>query len=149
MFDVASCIDAANGGHLDDWVHGYLGGGPWANTGLRDGLRSQPRYWIGPIVLPLARLIRCCGPEPEVEFRIPAEAWQRKVSGIASNLADPMSVPPLIAEWRSATLSIRDGNHRHAAMGLTGWSTCWVVIWCNSVADHEAARTVVDWPLRA
>ena len=27
---------------------------------------------------------------------------------------------PLIAEWRSGQLSVRDGNHRHAAMTKAG-----------------------------
>jgi hypothetical protein len=144
MFDVASCIGAANGGRLDDWVHRYLGGGPWANAALSDGLRRQQRYWIGPLRLPSERLVRCCGPEPEMAYRVPIEAWHKKVSGIASSLADPMRVPPLILEWRAAILSIRDGNHRHAAMRQAGWSACWVVIWCNSPGDCEAARKAVD-----
>jgi hypothetical protein len=101
MFDVVSCIDAANSGRLDDWVHGYLRSGPWANAALSEGLRRHHRHWIGPLMLPLQRLVRCCGPEPEMEFRVPAQAWRRKVSGIASSLADPTSVPPLIVEWRS------------------------------------------------
>jgi hypothetical protein len=47
MFEVLSCMDAANCGRLDDWAHRYLSAGPWANAGLRDGLRLQRRYWIG------------------------------------------------------------------------------------------------------
>src|SRR5258705_2227453 len=104
MFGVLSCIDAANCGRLDDWAHRYLSAGPWANAGLRDGLRLQRRYWIGPLLLPLKRLERCCGPEPGIEFRIPADSWQRKVASIASGLAATMDVPPLFVEWRTAAL---------------------------------------------
>ncbi len=120
MFDVRTCMDAASRGRLDHWVHDYLSAGPWANAGLRDGLRLQRRYWIGPLLLPLQRLDRCCGPEPGMEFPISADAWQRRVSAIASRLADPMDVPPLLIEWRAGALSIRDGNHRHAAMAAAG-----------------------------
>jgi hypothetical protein len=140
VFDVASCIDAARGGRLDGWIHAYLSGGPWANPGLSEGLRRQPRYWIGPLLVPLDRMQRCCGPEAEMEYRVPLDAWQRKVSDMASSLAHPMSLPPLIVEWRSGTLSIRDGNPRHAAMSKTGWRACWIAIWCNSLADHKTAR---------
>jgi Phytanoyl-CoA dioxygenase (PhyH) len=144
MFGVLSCMDAANCGRLDDWAHRYLSAGPWANAGLRDGLRLQRRYWIGPLLLPLDRLERCCGPEPGMEFPVPAEAWQRKVGGIASGLTDAMDVPPLLVEWRAGALSVRDGSHRHAAMTAAGWRACWAIVWCNSADDYGKARSVLD-----
>jgi ectoine hydroxylase-related dioxygenase (phytanoyl-CoA dioxygenase family) len=144
MFGVLSCMDAANCGRLDDWVDGYLSSGPWANVGLRQGLRLQRRYWIGPLLLPLKRLERCCGPEPGMEFSVPADAWQRKVSNIASGLLDPMAIPPLFIEWRAGALRIRDGSHRHAAMTAAGWNACWVIVWCNSADDYGRARRTLD-----
>jgi hypothetical protein len=144
MFDVLSCMDAANCGRLDDWVHSYLSAGHWANAGLREGLRLQQRRWIGPLLLPLKLLERCCGPEPGMEFPVPVDAWQRKVSDITSGLNDPMSVPPLFIEWRAGKLSVRDGSHRHAAMTAARWNACWVIIWCNNADDYEQARRVLD-----
>ena len=143
-YDVRSCLEAANRGSLDDWVYRYLSDGPWANLGLRNGLRRQRRYWIGPRILPLARLERCCGPEPGLEYHIPSEAWERKVAMIAASLREPESVPPLIVEWRSGTLSIRDGSHRSAAMIRAGWTECWVIVWCNDLADYHAAQAAID-----
>ena len=140
MFDVDACKAAANIGSLDDWVHSYLNGGPWANVGLSEGLRRQRRYWLGPILLPPNSLERCCGPEPEMEYRMPADGWRRRVTAIADSLVDARKLPPLIVEWRAGTLSIRDGSHRHAAMVKTGWHSCWVIIWCNSANDFEAAE---------
>ena len=144
MFDVLSCIDAANCGRLDDWVQRYLGAGRWANPGLRDGLRLQRRYWIGPLRLPLNRLQRCCGPEPGMEFPVPADKWQRHIAEIASGLVDPMGVPPLIIEWRAGALTVCDDNHRHAAMAAAGWDSCWVIVWCNNADDHARASRAVD-----
>jgi hypothetical protein len=143
MFDVRSCMDAANCGRLDRWVHDYLSVGPWANAGLRDGLQRKPRYWIGPILLPLGRMERCCGPEPGMEFPIPPGSWQRTVSEMASKLADPMAIAPLIVQWRGGALSIRDGNHRHAAMTAAGWEACWAIVWCDSPDDHRRARPLL------
>jgi Phytanoyl-CoA dioxygenase (PhyH) len=144
MFNVSSCIDAANSRRVDDWVRAYLGAGPWANAGLREGLQHRRRYWIGPLLLPLQRLERCCGPESGMEFSVPAVAWHRKVSEIAAGLTASSDLPPLIVEWRDGLLSIRDGNHRYAAMAAAGWSTCWVIIWCNTADDHARARTALD-----
>jgi hypothetical protein len=144
MFDVLACVDAANCGRLDDWVDAYLSAGDWANAGLREGLRLQRRYWIGPLLLPLSRLERCCGPEPGMKYPIAADAWQRKVGAMASNLADPMGIPPLIIEWRAGALMICDGSHRHAAMTAAGWDACWAIVWCNSVDDYRRARQALD-----
>jgi hypothetical protein len=140
MFDVFSCKDFANSGRLDKWVDSYLDGGPWANEGLREGLGRQRRYWIGPLLIPLDRLERCCGPEPDMEYFVPHGAWAQKVAGISCQLSEPMSVPPLIVEWRDGKLSVRDGNHRHAAMAAVGWQDAWVVVWCNSADDYDRAR---------
>lgn len=142
-FDVASCLAAAEAGHLEDWIHGYLAGGPWANAGLSTGLRLQRRWWTGPLPLRLDTLKRCCGPEPEMEFRVNAEDWRRKVSGIASRLTNPLQLPPLIVEWRSDHLSVRDGSHRHAAASLAGWTACWAVVWHNDPADSEVAKQAI------
>ncbi len=142
-FDMASCLAAAEAGHLEDWIHGYLAGGPWANAGLSTGLRLQERWWMGPFLLRLDALERCCGPEPEMEFRVEIEGWQRKVSGMANRLTDPMQLPPLIVQWRSGHFSVRDGNHRHAAAGLAGWAACWAVVWYDDPANDAAVRQAI------
>jgi len=139
VFDLVSCLHATNRGGLEDWVHRYLSSEPWANAGLRDGLRLQRRYWIGPLLLPLDRLERCCGPEPGMKYRVQAEAWELKVSDIAAGLRDCKNLPPLIVEWRSGRLVICDGNHRFAAMVSVGWQHCWIILWCNDRDDYSAA----------
>ena len=79
-----------------------------------------------------------------MEYRVSADDWDRKVASLAAGLSDPMEAPPLIIEWRSGTLSIRDGNHRAAAMLMAGWTHCWIIVWCNSLADYEVARSAMD-----
>jgi hypothetical protein len=146
LFDLASCLVAANSGSVDAWVDRYLSTGPWANEGLRTGLRLQDRIWLGPLLVPLTRLQRCCGPEAAMEFLVPPEAWNRRITALAADLHDPADVPPLIVEWRSGTLSIRDGNHRAAAMLKAGWTRCWILLWCNSPSDYQAARATIAVP---
>ena len=142
-FDVASCEAARRKGAIDDWVDRYLAAGPWANDGLRTGLRLAPRLWIGPLGLPLANLERCCGPEPTMKYREPEDIWQRRTIGMASGLTTPEALPPLLVEWRAGTLSIRDGNHRHAAMTLRRWPECWCLVWCNDRQAYDAATAVL------
>lgn len=136
-FSTTAALSAAKAGQLEPWLYAYLQGGAWANPGLLEGLQKQPRWWLGPLEVTLDRLSRCCGPEPSMEYWVPAEAWDKKVTRLAAGLTDPTALPPLIVEYDNATLSIRDGNHRHEAMRRRGWRTGWVVIWHNSWEEWQ------------
>lgn len=74
-----------------------------------------------------------------MEYRVPPGDWTAKVAGIARGLTKPEELPPLIVEWRSHALTIRDGSHRAAAMVRMGWTRCYVIVWCNDEADYESA----------
>ncbi len=136
-FDVLAVQQYAREGRLEEWIHAYLNGGEWANPGLSLGLKLQQRWWNGPLELPLAELVRCCGPEAEMEFRVDAHAWAVRTARLAQGFADPLSLPPLIVVYDDGYLSIRDGNHRYGAMQRLGWTTCWVLIWYNTEEDYH------------
>ena len=141
-FNLETCLAAARKDQLQEWVLRYLTAGPWANIGLHDGLLLARRSWLGPVLLPLDRMERCCGPEPEMEYRMPVWSWQERIGKIANSLVRPEELPPLIIENIGRRLIVRDGNHRHGAMTLSGWSHCYAVIWSNSEAGHLRAQ---DW----
>jgi ectoine hydroxylase-related dioxygenase (phytanoyl-CoA dioxygenase family) len=143
MFDVRSCMTAANAGRMNGWVARYLSAEHSA-VGFREGLRFEPRHWIGPLLIPLNRLERSHGPEQAIEFPVNVDAWQRRVSDAASGLTDPMDAPPLLVEWRAGRLVTSDGNHRHAAMVAAGWNACWVLVGCNGIEDYDRARQILD-----
>ena len=127
-FDLPAAQKYAREGKIEDWVHAYLTSGYWANPAFAEGLKLQRRWWIGPVELPLDALSRAVGPEPGMEFPDDAENWRRRTGAMADSLTDPLSIPPLIVEYRDGELSIRDGNTRHGAMTLKGWTKCWVII---------------------
>ncbi|MFB2550582.1 hypothetical protein [Ensifer soli] len=137
-FDLESCAASAAADRLQDWVIASLDGGPWANPGLRDGLLLHRPFWTGPVAMPLARLERCCGPEPEMAYRMPLAGWAARIDAIAESLDVVESLPPLIVEWQTGRLIVRDGNHRHGAMTRRGWVSCFAVVWCNSAVEREA-----------
>ena len=134
-FTVSTAIEYARSGQIETWVHAYLTSGDWANLGLANGLRLQQRWWIGPISVDISDLTRACGPEPWMEYRVSREHWELRIPGLMQSIIDLMAVPPLIIEYRSGSLSIRDGNHRHEAMRRKRWLKCWVIIWHNSEED--------------
>lgn len=140
-FDVPTAQDYARQGRLEEWIHAYLLGGSWANPGLSDGLKLQPRWWRGPLLLPLDHLVRACGPEADSEYYVPLEGWslrtRRLADGIVASGGTPLTIPPLIINYDNRVWSVRDGNHRHEAMRLLGWPEAWVLIWYNSLEEYQ------------
>jgi hypothetical protein len=127
-------IAAGARGELAAWVDAFLRG-PGNNVELADGLLRAPRWWRGPIELPLARLIRVVGPEPEMEYFEPAESWSRRVAAMVDSLAHDWSPPPLIAWYRGGPLTVQDGGHRLAALAQSGRDRAWTIIWFDSERD--------------
>jgi hypothetical protein len=134
-FTVSTAIEHARSGQVETWIQAYLTSGDWANPGLASGLRLQQRWWIGPVSVNISDLTRACGPESWMEYRVLPEQWEQRITGLMRSITDLMRLPPLIVEYRSGSLSIRDGNHRHEAMRRKRWLKCWVVVWHNSEAD--------------
>jgi hypothetical protein len=134
-FTVPTAIEYARSGQIETWIHAYLTNGEWAYLGLADGLCLQQRWWIGPISVDISNMSRCCGPEAGKEYKVAQELWELRITRLMQSITDLMTVPPLIAEYRSGNLSIRDGNHRHEAIRRKGWLNCWVVVWHNSEED--------------
>lgn len=136
----AGMITHAAEGRLEEWVHSFLHG-PGDNVPLSDGLKRQPRYWIGPVEAPLALLERCCGPEIGLEYVIDETGWEQTMGSMAASLRNGWTPPPLIAQYRpeEGIFSVRDGNHRHEALRRSGQQAWWCVIWCDSEQVREEA----------
>ena len=75
-----------------------------------------------------------------MEFLDSADNWRHRIQVMAESMTDPLAIPPLIVEYRDGELSIRDGNTRHGAMTLKGWTMCWVIVWYNTQADYLRHR---------
>lgn len=135
VFSLTTAQAYAQISEIETWVQSYLTKGEWANPGLADGLRLQQRWWLGPLEVRLSDLVRVCGPEPEMEYRMSHAGWEQRVTAIQTSLTDVAALPPLIITEQAGALKIRDGNHRHEAMRRKGWERCWVLVWFNEESD--------------
>ncbi len=147
-FDTRSAILHAAGGDIEAWVHRYLTSGPWANPAFSEGLKKAPRWWRGPVPISLDSLVPALGPDERFEYPVQLEDWRARTGEIAAGLEDPLDVPPLIVEYRSGELSLRDGNHRYGAMQREGWKDCWALIWYNSAEDYAQHRIELKTHIR-
>ncbi|MFK7801048.1 MAG: hypothetical protein AB8G95_05410 [Anaerolineae bacterium] len=137
--DTQSAQKMATTGNIEAWVHKFLlsGKGGHTNQEFSESLKREKRWWNGPIELNLADLSPAVGTEPNLEYVVDKADWHNWTSSLAKTFSQPIALPPLIVEYRSGELSIRDGNTRFGAMKLLGWPKCWVVIWYNSEADFQ------------
>ena len=75
-YNAQAALEAAERGKLEDWVLSYLGTGYWANHAMVEGLKKSPRWWNGPMKLPISMLNRALGPEASMKFeRQPGAAF--------------------------------------------------------------------------
>lgn len=91
---------------------------------------------LGPLFIELDKLKRCCGPEPEIQFVVPADGWENHISYFQSLIRNGWNMPPLIAYNEGNYLLVNDGNHRLEAMRREGIEKCWVIIWESNSAEN-------------
>jgi hypothetical protein len=116
-------------GELERWISEYLTCDPrWANPGLVNGLRTKPHRIHGLMALPIGKLERKCGPEPEMEFWQDRESFERHIRAIEESLEALADLPPLIVEDLGGRLVVCDGTHRLEAIRRKGWAACWAVV---------------------
>lgn len=140
-FTLSTAREYAEDGRIEEWVHTYLNSGDWANLSLSIGLRRQHRWWLGPVEMPLDLLVRAAGPELNMEYVFAPDHWDKRVNQIVDTLKQPSDLPPLIAEYRRGTYSLRDGSHRHEALRRRGYDAAWVIIWYNTAEEYERDRS--------
>lgn len=108
------------------------------NVALADGLGLQTRFWVDLHDLPLARLTRCCGPELDMEFVQDEAGWTARVDAMRASLRDGWAPPPLIVQFRSGVLSVRDGNHRLAALLAEGRASHAAFVWFDTPEERAS-----------
>ena len=143
MATIEKITEYAHKGQLEDWIDAFLRA-EGNNVPLADGLKKQKRYWIGPLQFSLKRLLRCCGPEEEMEYRVSLESWNEKIDSLVEHIKSGGELPPFIVQYRQGIFSIRDGSHRYGAYERLGLETYWTLIWCDS--EEAFAEMITKLP---
>ncbi len=77
-----------------------------------------------------------------MEYRMDPDGWERRVAGLVVSRETGWDLPPLIAQVRGDELSVRDGNHRLAALERLGRPVAWALLWFDSVVDRKGFRAI-------
>jgi hypothetical protein len=128
-YSVAAARAAAERNELDAWVARFLTSSGSDNAALAGKLLQPPRWWLGPVLLPLDQLQRLAGPsDAPVLCPVDEDYWRDDVEEMAERIDDRWEPPPVIVSHRDGRLVLEDGNHRVEGLRRAGKRQAWAVI---------------------
>jgi hypothetical protein len=138
-FSVESARAAAQADELGDWVSRFLASPGSDNAALADKLADQPRWWFGPVQLPLDQLQRLAGPpDAPVLCAVTDEYWGDDVDEMHELIDDGWEPPPVIVSTHDGQLLLEDGNHRVESLRRSGVRRTWAVVSFESPEARDA-----------
>lgn len=135
---LSSAGEFSQAGRLEEWVLAYLGSEDGHNLPFAEGLRREPRMYLGPFLMPLDRLERCSGPEPDIQFPAHSQDFENRVIAMGDFLRSGGELPPVIVNVTGGRFIVNDGNHRVAAYQRLGMQECWVILWATLGEESTA-----------
>jgi hypothetical protein len=129
-FSLAGARRAAARDELATWVRRFLASPGSDNAVLGEQLTAEPRWWTGPVRLPIHRLHRLAGPPDDpVLCPVDDDYWRDDVEEMAEKVdADGWEPPPVVVTFRDEQLVLEDGNHRVEALRRAGEDEAWAVV---------------------
>ena len=133
----------AEAGRLEEWIHQYLLS-DGNNAPFSDGLKLVPRFYLGPVQVPLSLLNRCCGPEEGMKWRVDPEHFEHKVTRLQEAIQQDPDMPPLIVHYffsetdGQPEFELNDGNGRYEAYVRLGYTHAHVIFWITEPEELAA-----------
>jgi hypothetical protein len=132
---------AAERDELGAWVAEFLASPGSDNGALAAELTSRPRWWLGPVEVPLSRLNRLAGPPGEpVLCPVGDDYWRDDVDDLEDKVSEGWEPPPVVVTYRDGKLMLEDGNHRVEGIRRTGAEETWAVIGFDDPEERERFR---------
>ena len=129
VFSVESAREAAEHGHLADWVARFLASPGSDNAVLATQLPEELGWWAGPVELPLDQLHRLAGPPGDpVLCAVDDDYWDDRVGDMDKLAEEGWEPAPVIVAYRNRQLVLEDGNHRVESVRRAGRRTTWAVV---------------------
>lgn len=143
-FSVDGARRAAERDDLATWVHRFLASPGSDNEELGEQLTATPRWWTGPLRLPIGELHRLVGP-PGDPVLCPVDdddEWRADVDDMAEQIEDEDWRPaPVVVTYRNDQLVLEDGNHRVEALRRAGENEVWAVVGFENTEDRDRFST--------
>jgi hypothetical protein len=125
-FSVEEALLYEQRGEIEIWIELFLNG-PGNNPSMVPYLKRTKRFWGKLRVLPLAPMVRYCGPEEGMRFYEHEESWSKRVRGMIESLEKGWKPAPLIVHYDNGIRHISDGSHRLEALQKHGHTEYWAI----------------------
>jgi hypothetical protein len=135
-FSLASARKAAADERTALWVGDFLASRGSDNATLAAALATEPHAWLGPVRLPVERLVRLAGPEEDAVVPIEPDEWEDDIGEMEDSLEEGWEPPPVLVEYKDGDLLLQDGTHRLEALARDGQTDAWALVYF----DDEATR---------
>lgn len=132
----ASALQYSAAGMLEEWIHTYLLFDR-RNKVFSDGLRLFYRYYVGPIMMPLALFKRSSGPEAHMKWKVHPTVFENRVTNWIDRMIKEEDIPPLIVNFEKGEFEINCDNPLFEALKRSHVNEYPVVIWITERADHD------------
>jgi hypothetical protein len=139
-FDVTSAFAAAADDELALWVGEFLASRGSGNATLAAGLAQREHWWLGPLWLPLARLVPLAGPDDDALCPVDEDEWETDVHAMEDSIDQGWDPAPLLAQFDHGRLLLQDGNHRYEALARAGATHAWVLLWFDDPEERREFR---------
>jgi hypothetical protein len=144
-YSVETARAAAERDELGAWVADFLASPGSDNAPLAAKLSEPPRWWLGPVQLPLDRLNRLAGPPDAPVLRpMDDDSWRDDVDEMAERIGDEWEPPPVIVTYQDGDLVLEDGNHRVEGIRRAGRECAWAVVGFEDPEERD--RFVASGP---
>jgi hypothetical protein len=140
--DDTHSLDAARAAgareELGTWVAEFLASPGSDNAELGEELTNGPRWWLGPLQVPMDQLHRLAGPPGDaVLCPVDEDYWRDDVDDLEQKVRDGWEPPPVIVSYRDGQLVLEDGNHRVEGKRRGGDDEIWAVIGFDDPEERE------------
>ena len=135
--DIDSAREYNDNQLLEEWIHTYLIF-ERKNKEFSDGLYKEPRYYVGPMAMPLSMFARSSGPEENMKWRVNAGVFESRVDNWREKIRENKILPPIIVGFADGEFEINCNSPLFEALIRENVTYFPVIMWCTSKQDYTA-----------
>lgn len=133
--DINSAKEYNDNQLLEEWIHTYLLF-ERKNRAFFEGLSKEPRYFAGPMAMPLSMFHRSSGPEEHMKWQVHPEVFEERVENWREKIRENSILPPVIVGYTAGEFEINCNSPLFEALLREKVTYYPVIMWCTAETDY-------------